>query len=222
MIRRFTGAALALALLALAGCQTPVRQAARVGVSVQVEQPAEWVRAAAPEDVQKIERLPMAWSEALAEARRGGFSRQIRAEGALLEPGAGLPRAAPPPGSYNCRLIRLGSLNSRDRAFVSHKPFFCFVGVNDDQLSITKQTGSLRPGGYLWDTESTKRLIFLGSVALGNEEGPLAYGEDKARNMAGVFERYGNLRYRLLVPWPGRESKLDVFELIPTTEQPEN
>jgi hypothetical protein len=38
--------------------------------------------------------------------------------------------------------------------------------------------------------------------------------------MAGVFERYGDYRYRLVVPWPRQDSKLDVFELIPVVPQP--
>jgi hypothetical protein len=92
--------------------------------------------------------------------------------------------------------------------------------VNGDQLSITKSGGSRRPGGYLFETDKSGRFIFLGSEALGTEEAPLAYGENPARNMAGLFERYGDFRYRLVVPWPREESKLDVFELIPITQQP--
>ena len=202
------------ALALLGGCQTLARPAPPPAVSVAVEEGPAWQKVATAEDQDKIARLSAAWSEALAEARKAGFSQQLRAEGDLLDPSAALPRAAPPPGSYNCRLVKLGGAG-RARAFVAYKPFFCFVGVNGEQLSITKQTGSRRPGGYLWDTDKTGQLIFLGSEALGTEETPLGYGEDPARSMAGVFERYGDFRYRLLVPWPGEESKLDIFELIP-------
>jgi hypothetical protein len=99
-----------------------------------------------------------------------------------------------------CRVIRLGSSKPRDPAFQAFKPFFCHVGVNGEQLSITKQTGSERPAGYLWDDADKKRMIFLGTLALGSEDAPLSYGEDPSRNMAGVFERVGPLRYRLVVP----------------------
>jgi hypothetical protein len=112
------------------------------------------------------------------------------------------------------------ALKAGVRAFTAHKPFFCHIGVSQDQLSITKQTGTQRPGGYLWDTEESKRMIFLGSMALGNEDIPLPYGQNSARDMAGVFERYGDYRYRLVVPWPRQDSKLDVFELIPLVPQP--
>jgi hypothetical protein len=216
--RRPPSAAL-LAALALAACQPQPPRVGKPAAEATLEEDPAWQKVATPEDVGKLERAAAAWAEALAEARKAGFTRQIRAEGDLLNPDAALPRAAPPPGSYNCRVIRLGTVAPRGRAFVAHKPFFCHVGVNGDQLSITKQTGSQRPGGYLWDTDDTKRLIFLGSLALGTEDAPLAYGEDAARNMAGIFERYGDFRYRLVVPWPRQDSKLDVFELIPLPPQ---
>ena len=68
-----------------------------------------------------------------------------------------------------------------------------------------------------------RRLVFLGSLALGNEDQPLAYGDDPKRNMAGVFERIGPFRWRLVIPWPQSTSKLDVFELTPVdfTKQPQ-
>jgi hypothetical protein len=206
---------------ALAACQTPKAPVPdRAGVSVSMEEEPAWRKVATTEDVGRLDRLSSAWSEALADARRSS-SRQVNAEGDLLKPDAGLARASPPPGSYRCRVIKLGATKPRARAFTAHKPFFCHIGVSDDQLSITKQTGTQRPGGYLWDTEKTSQMIFLGSMALGNEDVPLPYGQNPARDMAGVFERYGDYRYRLVVPWPRQDSKLDVFELIPLVPQPE-
>lgn len=203
----------------LGGCQALQPTAPKAGVTVAVEVPQEWQRVATPQDQDKLARAAAAWAVALADARRAGFSKEIKAEGALLDPEAALPRAAPPPGAYNCRLVKLGAA-AKGKAFTAYKPFFCFVGVNDDQLSITKSGGSRRPGGYLFETDKSGRLVFLGSEALGTEDAPLAYGEDPARNMAGLFERYGDFRYRLVVPWPQGDSKLDVFELIPLPQQP--
>ena len=210
-------AALGIGMLALLAACQPLRPPGGPRPSITVgpeETREEWQGVATADDQDRIARIDSAWSQALQDARKGGFSSQLKAEGKLLDPAAALPRAAPPPGSYNCRLVKLGG-SGRGKPFVAYKPFFCFVGVNGEQLSITKQTGSRRPGGYLFDTEKTGRLIFLGSEALGTEETPAAYGEDPARSMAGVFERYGDFRYRLVVPWPRKESKLDVFELIP-------
>lgn len=176
----------------------------------------EWRDVINPADGDRLDRADQAWNEALSRAYDAGFRRQIEAEGALLDPEAMLARAAPAPGSYRCRVIKLGG-EGRRNAFRAFNPFFCHVGVEGDLLSITKQTGSERPGGYLhpWNDD---RLVFLGSMALGSEDVPRAYGEDGERDMAGLFERIGPFRYRLIVPWPRGDSRLDVFELIPAVE----
>lgn len=195
----------------------------RPGASVVVEPPLkseQWMQIATAADESRIARIGLAWQSALADAR-GGFAGEIRKEGALLEPRAALPRPAPTPGSYNCRLIKLGKASSKAAAFERFKPFFCYVQVEDDLLTIVKQTGSQRPAGRLWEDEMADRLIFLGSLALGDEQQPLAYGDDPKRDMAGVFERIGPFRWRLVIPWPQSTSKLDVFELTPVADQPE-
>jgi hypothetical protein len=203
--------------LLLAACQP---QGARPGgvalVETEAETPEPWRSVATDADIDRLQRIDAAWEQALADARRAGAARQVTAEGALLDPGAGLPRAALTPGSYRCRVIKLGSPR-RGRAFQAFNPFFCYVGVEGELMSITKQTGSERPGGYLWDMD-TRRLVFLGSMALGTEEIPRAYGDDPERDMAGILERVGPFRWRLVVPWPRGETKLDVFELVPALQ----
>lgn len=212
----------ALAALA-AGCAGADRKGPRPQPSVVVEAPTkaeEWKQVATAEDEGRIDRLGLAWQSALDEARRG-HSADLRREGALLEPRAALPRPAPTPGSYNCRMIRLGRTRPRGPAFERFKPFFCYVEVEDELLTIVKQTGSQRPAGRLWEDDQPDRLVFLGSLALGNEQQPLAYGEDPKRDMAGVLERIGPFRWRLVIPFPQASSKLDVFELTPVAQQPE-
>jgi hypothetical protein len=200
---------------ATAGCQTAAdRPGLRASVEVSGDERPDWQSVASGQDAQLIADLDAAWREALADA-----GKQAAGEGALLDPAAALARPAPSPGSYMCRLVRLGSAKPRDPGFQAFKPFFCHVGVNGDQLSITKQTGSERPAGYLWDDVSNKRMIFLGSLALGTEDSPLSYGDDPARDMAGVFERIGPLRFRLVVPRPRETAKLDVIELVPAPVQ---
>ena len=202
----------------LGGCETAkpkgppgVRPSIEVGPPLKSE---AWKAVAAAEDKNRIERLGLAWQEALADAQRTNGS-DVRREGKLLQPRSALPRPAPTPGSYNCRLIKLGKAAPTGKPYESFKPFFCYVEVEDDLLTIVKQTGSQRPAGRLWDDDDPKRLVFLGSLALGNEDQPLAYGDDPKRNMAGVLERIGPFRWRLVIPWPQSTSKLDVFELTP-------
>jgi hypothetical protein len=217
-MRACVEALLVTGALLLAGCQTPARTGSGSGPSVVVTQDEEpeWRGVANREDAQRIAELSGAWREALT-----GVGRQARGEGRLLDPDAALPKPAPSPGSYMCRVIRLGSAKPREPAYQAFKPFFCHVGVNGEQLSITKQTGTERPAGYLWEDADTKRMIFLGSLALGADDAPLSYGENPARDMAGVFERIGPLRYRLVVPRPRGTAKLDVIELVPAPVQPD-
>lgn len=203
----------------LAACESSPGPDLKAAASVEVVQEPGWRSAASAEDVARIDRLAGVWSEALASARGAGFARQIAAEGALLEPDAALPRPAPTPGNYMCRWIRFGSGNGRPRAFTVYPPFYCHVGATDESISLTKQTGSDRPSGYLFEDSNLRRMIFLGSLALGNETDPLAYGEDSDRDMAGIFERVGPLRFRLVVPRPRTGSILEVLELTPAPVQ---
>jgi hypothetical protein len=179
-----------------------------------------WQEVANSSDVDRIRRLGAAWSAALADARSAGARGEINAEGALLKPDAALPRPAPTPGSYQCRMVRIGKTAPRARAYEKFKPFFCYVEAEGELLTIVKQTGSQRPAGRLWEDENSSRLVFLGSLALGDEQQPKAYGDDPQRDMAGVLERIAPFRWRLVIPWPRGTSKLDVFELTPVAEQP--
>ena len=181
-----------------------------------------WKAVATAADEDRLARLGLAWQEALADAKKSDPA-EVRKEGKLLLPRAGQPRPAPTPGSYNCRLIKLGKATPKGKPYESFKPFFCYVQIEGDQLTIVKQTGSQRPSGRLWDDDDADRMIFLGSLALGDETAPLAYGDDPKRNMAGVFERIAPFRWRLVIPWPQSSSKLDVFELTPVdfTQQPQ-
>jgi len=214
-----------VALLAgVSGCATKPKMPEGMHPSVEVGPPPKsnaWKAVATAADQDRIARLGLAWADALAEANKSNAG-EVRKEGKLLLPRGGLPRPAPTPGSYNCRLITLGKATPQGKAFESFKPFFCYVEVEDDQLTIVKQTGSQRPAGRLWDDDDPTRLVFLGSLALGDETAPLAYGDDPKRNMAGVLERIAPFRWRLVIPWPQSASKLDVFELTPVdfTQQP--
>ena len=198
-------------LLILSACQTPAPAPLVVEPVAESELAGEgWRAIALAEDRGRLERLALAWETALGEARARGLASQVRAEGVLLRPDAGLPRAAPPPGPYHCRLIRFGGR----RVFTAYRSYFCDVVVEGELLSLTKQDGSERPGGYLWH-DGDSRLIFLGAVALGAEPMPPAYGEDSGRDLIGLVERVGPFRYRLVMPWPPSGASLEILELVP-------
>lgn len=210
------------ALALLAGCETrPRGDGPRPVVSVEAPNKSEaWRAIASNDDARRLANITGAWAAGLADARKADFVTAMREEALLLQTDAALPRPAPTPGSYNCRLIRLGSTGKGKPALERFKPFFCYVEVEGDLLTIVKQTGSTRPAGRLWEDDDPDRLIFLGSLALGDEQQPLAYGEDAKRDMAGIFERIAPFRWRLVIPWPQDGAKLNVFELKPVAEQP--
>ena len=137
----------------------------------------------------------------------------------MLAPDGALAAPAPPPGSYRCRVIKLGTQGVRKPAFATHKTFFCYVEAEGNRLNITKQTGSQRPAGWIYPDVDERRLVFLGTLALGDEKEPVPYGENKQRDLAGLVERVAPYRYRLVVPWPRLNSKLDVIELVPAPPQ---
>ena len=210
-----------LVALVAAGCTQPDKDKPRPVISAPPPTKAEiWQQIASSEDTNRILRVGAAWSNGLAEARTAGFGDEIQAEGKLLNANAAQARPAPTPGSYSCRVIRLGKENGKGPAFQKFKPFFCYVQVEGDLFTIVKQTGSQRPAGRLWEDDNPNRLIFLGTLALGSEEEARAYGEDPKRDMAGIFERFAPFKWRLVIPFPQSGARLDVFELTPVAEQP--
>ena len=154
------------------GCVKPAAPPVAVAVPLAAAPATKaeaWQRIASAADIDRIRRTNQAWTVALGEARARGFRSAVAGEGDLLKPAAALARPAPTPGSYNCRLIKLGNTNRRGPAFEKFKPFFCYVEVENNLLTIVKQTGTERPAGRLWEDDNPYRLIYLGSLALGDE-----------------------------------------------------
>jgi hypothetical protein len=74
--------------------------------------------------------------------------------------------------------------------------------------------GSQRPVGVLFP-DHDRRLIFLGTLQLGDEAAAIRYGRDTERDLVGLVERIGPRRWRIGFPAPHFESLLDVIELVP-------
>lgn len=219
-IRHRNALAAGLALALLTGCETLSRPAPAPVVAAPTTKADVWQSVASEADVGRIQRLASAWAEGLAAAHQGNFKTALEEEGELLVQGAAKARPAPTPGSYRCRLVTLGSTGKGEKALERYNPFFCYIEVEGDLFTIVKQTGSQRPAGRLWEDNNPTRLVFLGTLALGNEEEVRAYGDDPKRDMAGIFERIAPFRWRLVIPYPQDGAKLDVFELTPVADQP--
>lgn len=173
-----------------------------------------WRSVATMADRERIRGWFDAWQAALASARAGGHGNAVAAQGALLEPQAALPNAHLPPGDYDCRVLKVGARNRGNLPFVVYPEFRCRVEAEQDIFSFVKLTGSQRPVGLIFnDTE--RRKIFLGTLMLGDETRALDYGTDPQRDMAGIVERIGPNRWRIVFPRPAFESIVDVIELVP-------
>lgn len=173
-----------------------------------------WREIATPADRERISRWRDGWTSALAKAERAGFAPRIAAQGMLMAPDAALAGPAPPPGDYHCTVTKLGAQGAGGLDYVAYPPFTCRISLEKDLLSFTKVDGSQRPVGLLFPGDEA-RMIFLGTMMLGDEKRALEYGRDPDRDMAGAFERVGPRRWRLVLPWPRWESTLDVIELVP-------
>ena len=216
----YRAALLAASAAATSGCMLQKAPPAGTTVTAVVPRTDGWNGVASDADRARIARAPLAWQQGLAEANARGFRNDIRSEGKLLALGAALSRPAPTPGSYSCRVVTLGRSAKRGPAFERFKPFFCYIDLEGDLFTIVKQTGSQRPAGRLWNDQNPTRMIFLGSLALGNEEEARAYGDDPRRDVAGIFERIAPFVWRLVIPFPQDGTKLQVFELTPVPVQP--
>lgn len=218
-LSRSVAALTAAALLSACATLAP-EQAAVAPAAVKVEKAdpiADWRSVISPADLARLENVDQAWAEALEQARKAGFAKEIEAEGPLLKPEAALPRAAPSPGPYQCRVVKLGHPEGKKGVgFMAYKSFACHVEAEADRLWIVKQTGSQRPAGRIWP-ERDDRHVFLGAMELGREKEPPAYGDDPERDLAGYVERVDAFQWRIVIPGPRQESRLDVFELVPIT-----
>ena len=198
------------------GDLTPVGDAAPAPAAGEQGGVSDWRQVASTADAANLGRLDQAWRLGRAEAEDRGFASQVEALGPLVDPMAGQAgRLQPSPGTYRCRTIKLGSKAEGGLAYVAYPFFRCTIELTPGgDLILTKTTGSQRTRGLLYpDTDN--RLVFIGAQAWGMDEtGFPAYGARPERDQVGVFERIGSERWRMVVPWPRVESKLEILELV--------
>ncbi len=152
--------------------------------------------------------------EALAAARKTGHGSEIDREGALLDPDAAIAGPAIPNGTYACRVIKLGAKDPGNLDFVSYPGFTCRIRPERTLQRLGKLSGAQRYVGLIFPGDGI-RTVFLGTLAFADESRVLQYGQDEQRDVAGYVERIGPNRWRLIMPQPHFESRLDVMELVP-------
>jgi len=203
-------------LAALGGCASPhapvqVRLPTAI-VEVPPTPEKEWQRVILAEDAERLDRFRTFWTAALAAARPR-FAAALAREGALLDPQRALRHPALPPGSYRCRVVKLGGAGRRVAAYRTFPATFCYVGGQESAQSFTKQTGTERPSGWFYPDDET-RVLFLGAYGQGNARPPL-YGAEPGRSALGVVERIAPFRWRLTLAPVDASALLTVYEIIP-------
>ena len=201
-----------LLLFALAGCNV-------------IEQPsgliARWTTAyrqvISENDRARLRDWRKSFEGALDAARKSGHAADIMREGVLLDPDSALAGPNIPNGMYRCRVIKLGAKDPSNLDYVSYSGFTCRVRAERSMQRLGKLSGSQRYVGLIFPGDAI-RNIFLGTLVLGDERRALQYGQDEQRDVAGFVERIGPNRWRLIMPQPHFESRLDVMELVPQGE----
>jgi hypothetical protein len=150
----------------------------------------------------------------LDRAAAAGKAPQVNAMGLLLKPDLALDKPALPVGDYACRVIKMGAQAKGMADFTSYPAFTCRVTRDGALTHFAKVDGSQRPVGTIY-ADDGRRMIFLGSMMLGDETRPLPYGRDSERDMVGILERVAPARWRIAFPYPQWESMIDVLELVP-------
>jgi len=202
-----------LSLFALVACAADV-----AGPDAAVPAVENWRNVATASDRERLRGWRTAFTEGLARARAGGNGAEVAGEAVLLDPDAALTGVLPPAGDYRCRTIKVGAKSQGLLDYVAYPRFACRIGADAaaGTLTFTKLTGSQRPVGRLFP-ERDRRMIFLGTIQLGDEQSVLRYGRDRDRDLAGLLERIGERRWRIVFPYPHFESIVDVIELVPAS-----
>ena len=199
----------AACLLGLSACSTVQPPAV-----VVPQRSLAWRSVATESDRTRLREWRTAFTEALRAARASGSATDIAREGALLEPDAAQSGGTIPNGTYRCRVIKLGARSPGLLNYIAYPYFTCRIGPAGSLQSFAKVTGSQRQVGTIFPNDPL-RQVFLGTVALGDEQSAMQYGRDSERDVAGYIERIGPNRWRMIMPRPAFESVMDVMELVP-------
>lgn len=175
---------------------------------------APWRTVVTDDDGSRLRGASASWTKALAAARAGGAGAVLDGDTALFSSAETLNTPVPPPGDYRCTWYKLGSTGPAVATFTAYAAQSCRITHADGMSRLTLLAGPQRPIGSIYD-DGAKRSVFLGTLQLGDERVPLAYGRDEQRDMAGYVDRIGPRRWRLVLPQPHFESLLDVIEIVP-------
>ncbi|WP_404334633.1 DUF4893 domain-containing protein [Sphingomonas sp. MMS12-HWE2-04] len=200
--------AIAASALGLTGCSVY-----REATSTHLPTDMRWELIATADDAARLRHWRKDWDAALPDARTANAAA-IAGDPLLFDPDRALPDPTPPAGDYRCRTLKLGSIHPQVAGFTANPPYACRIADEGQVKRLVKLDSPQRPTGLIYP-DAKSRAVFLGTLVLGDETAPLRYGLDARRDMIGYVERIETRRWRLVLPSPHFESKLDVIELVP-------
>jgi predicted small lipoprotein YifL len=205
-----------LALAGLAGCATkdPCPPPSAASDQAGANGKPDWHDVITDPDHLRLRAWRKAMVDGLAKARASGSGAKIDAEGKLLDPDAGIDDAKIPVGYYRCRVIKLGAKATGGEDYIAYPAHRCQVRPSDDITRLVELNGLQKPSGKLYQ-DGPSRVVFLGTMILGDEVKPIAYGRDADRDIVGIVQRVEPGRWRMIMPQPAWESMADVMELVP-------
>ena len=158
-----------------------------------------------PADKAKLEKYDATRKEALQEAK-AGLAREVAVLDAIVAQKPLSFSDFDMTGNWQCRTIKAGGIGP----LVDYDWFKCKVTDDGSGWMLEKISGSQRTKGRFY-TESDTRLIYLGSGYVSGEK-PKAYGRGPKTDQVGYAFRTGPAEWRLELPAPYYESKLDILE----------
>jgi hypothetical protein len=170
-----------------------------------------WTSVATANDVKRLNNWRAAFEQARREAIEAGYGDAVTKGGDLFKTNAAKKASVLPGGYYTCSITKLGG---KFVQFIQYPVFRCHVTFEGGRRQFVKLSGSQRPVGYIYKKDS-RQSVFLGTIMLGDEDRLITYGQDEDRNEAGLVERIGAKRWRIIFPFPHYESTLDVIDLVP-------
>ncbi|PAQ07150.1 DUF4893 domain-containing protein [Mesorhizobium temperatum] len=158
-----------------------------------------------PADKVRLDKYDETRKAALDEARAGDAADVKQLDALLAKPLVSFSDKDLT-GNWQCRTIKTGGLSP----LVIYGWFKCKVSDDGSGWMLEKITGSQRTKGRFFD-DGEKRSIYLGSLSV-NDDPAKPYGGGPQSDQVGYTFRNSANEWRIELPAPYYESKLDILE----------
>lgn len=160
-----------------------------------------------PADKVRLDKYGETRKAALAEAKAGSPAEVKQLDALLAKPLVPFSDKDLT-GNWKCRTIKAGGLSP----LVIYGWFKCKVTDDGSGWRLAKISGSQRTQGRFFD-DGEKRAIYLGSSSVNNDRAK-PYGSGPQTDQVGYAFRTGASEWRIELPAPYYESKLDIIEFM--------